>query len=416
MKWLQDHEVAINLALFKRYQFYHIFDPNGSKLLSYDTYKLTNVMFIVAVTTYNIFSAMCFFTDTVNSIDSVDLLLMIFIYSIIVISLLKITVLLYNADQIWELFDLARLDFLTSKRCRKNIGILIKYRDTSITITNLYQNYSTIVFIIWMVVPLILNTFVLVEGPNQRYHNIFNMQYPVSASIYNRYYYLFYLMEIAMGIFVLNYSMIIDNFLISLCWAIIAQYEVITTAFENIGNDCELENLQNRRENKSFEAYEDLKSIIMDQEKVYIKLKSFYHVVWIIVIFLIIIDSVLLIILTYSFVMICSSAESFSIFNILKISTAFFVFVIQLYLYCYLFDVLNDKKESVNFGIYSCDWTKMDIKFKKLLLLTMKLNNADKLKIKATPNKIVNLQLFSSVMTTTFNIVTVMLKTMKGKN
>ncbi|CAI6362424.1 unnamed protein product [Macrosiphum euphorbiae] len=219
-----------------------------------------------------------------------------------------------------------------------------------------------------------------------------------------------------MGIFVLNYSMIVDNFLISLCWVIIAQYEVITTALAKIGNDCEHTHFQNEKDNNSFEAYEDLKSIIMDQNKLYIKLKSFYRVVWIIVIFLIIIDSVLLIILTYSFIMICSSAESFSIFNILKISTAFFVFVIQLYLYCYLFDVLNDKKESVNFGLYSCDWTKMDLRFKKLLLLAMKFNNANKLKIKSTPNKIVNLQLFSSVMTTTFNIVTVMLKTMNGKN
>nr|AQS60751.1 olfactory receptor 37 protein [Acyrthosiphon pisum] len=416
MKWLQDHEVAINLALFKRYQFYQIFNPNGSKLLNYDTYKLTNVMFIVAVTTYNIFSAMCFFTDTIDTIDSVDLLLMIFIYSIIIISLLKISVLLFNADQIWELFDLTRFDFLTSRQCRKNVGILCKYRDRSITITNLYQNYSTMVFIIWMITPLVLNTFVVVGGPNQRYHNIFNMQYPVSANIYNQYYYLFYLMEIAMGIFVLNYSMIVDNFLISLCWVIIAQYEVITTAFEKIGNDCELTTLQNEKNNNSFEAYEDLKSILMDQNKLYIKLKSFYRVVWIIVIFLIIIDSVLLIILTYSFVMICSSAESFSIFNILKISTAFFVFVIQLYLYCYLFDVLNDKKESVNFGLYCCDWTKMDLRFKKLLLLATKFNNANTLKIKSTPNKIVNLQLFSSVMTTAFNIVTVMLKTMNGKN
>jgi len=125
MKFLQDHEVAINLALFKRYQFYHIFNPNGSKLLNYDTYKLTNVMFIVAVTTYNIFSAMCFFTDSVKNIDSIDLLLMIFIYSVVVISLLKISVLLYDSDQIWELFDLARFDFLTSRRCRKNVGILI---------------------------------------------------------------------------------------------------------------------------------------------------------------------------------------------------------------------------------------------------------------------------------------------------
>jgi len=39
----------------------------------------------------------------------------------------------------------------------------------------------------------------------------------------------------------------------------------------------------------------------------------------------------------------------------------------------------------------------MDIKFKKLLLLAMKLNNANQLKMKATPNKVVNLQLFSSV-------------------
>ncbi|KAE9536795.1 hypothetical protein AGLY_006857 [Aphis glycines] len=397
MKWLQDHEVAINLALFKRYQFYHIFNPNSSKILNYDSYKFTNVLFIVVVTSYNIFSAMCFFTDTVDTIDSIDLLLMIFIYSIIIISLLKICVLLFNADQIWDLFDLTRFDFLSSRLCRKNVGILYKYRDRSITITNLYQNYSTLVFIIWMIVPLVLNTFAMTESPNQRYHNIFNMQYPVSASIYNNYYYIFYLMEIAMGIFVLNYSMIIDNFLISLCWAIIAQYEVITTAFENIGNDCKLEKLQKGKKNNSFEAYEDLKSIIMDQKKIYTKLKSFYRVVWIIVIFLIIIDSVLLIILTYSFIMICSSAESFSIFNILKISTAFFVFVIQLYLYCYLFDVLNDKKESVNLGIYSCDWTRMDLKLKKILLIAMKFNNANQLKIKATPNKIVNLQLFSSV-------------------
>lgn len=39
----------------------------------------------------------------------------------------------------------------------------------------------------------------------------------------------------------------------------------------------------------------------------------------------------------------------------------------------------------------------MDLRFKKLLLLAMKLNNTNQLKIKATPQKIVNIQLFSSV-------------------
>jgi len=39
----------------------------------------------------------------------------------------------------------------------------------------------------------------------------------------------------------------------------------------------------------------------------------------------------------------------------------------------------------------------MDLKFKKLLLLSMQMNDADKLMIKATPTKIVNLELFVKV-------------------
>jgi len=52
----------------------------------------------------------------------------------------------------------------------------------------------------------------------------------------------------------------------------------------------------------------------------------------------------------------------------------------------------------VNTGIYSCDWTKMDVQFKKLLLLTMQMNNSNNLVIKASPKKFVNLQLFANVL------------------
>jgi len=56
--------------------------------------------------------------------------------------------------------------------------------------------------------------------------------------------------------------------------------------------------------------------------------------------------------------------------------------------------------ESVHFGMYSCNWTSMNIRSKKMLLLSMQLNNANELKIKITPRKIVNLQFFSSVILT----------------
>lgn len=54
--------------------------------------------------------------------------------------------------------------------------------------------------------------------------------------------------------------------------------------------------------------------------------------------------------------------------------------------------------ELVNFGIYSCDWTNKNLKFKKLLLLTMRMNDAcNKLALKASSKKIINLHLFTSV-------------------
>lgn len=54
--------------------------------------------------------------------------------------------------------------------------------------------------------------------------------------------------------------------------------------------------------------------------------------------------------------------------------------------------------ESVKDGMYFCDWTDADLKFKKLLLLSMRMNDADnKLTIKITPKRIVSMELFSSV-------------------
>jgi hypothetical protein len=57
--------------------------------------------------------------------------------------------------------------------------------------------------------------------------------------------------------------------------------------------------------------------------------------------------------------------------------------------------------ESDHFGMYSCkNWTSMNLRWKKILLLSMQLKNANEFMIKLTPRKIVNLQLFNSVILT----------------
>lgn len=64
---------------------------------------------------------------------------------------------------------------------------------------------------------------------------------------------------------------------------------------------------------------------------------------------------------------------------------------------CYYYGNGLSQKEDVNFGLYSCNWTRMDMKFKRLLLMSMKMNNANRLKLKATPDVTINRPFFANV-------------------
>jgi len=55
------------------------------------------------------------------------------------------------------------------------------------------------------------------------------------------------------------------------------------------------------------------------------------------------------------------------------------------------------QKNNINFALYNCNWIEKDITFKKLLLISMKINNSENLKLKATAQIIINLQLFTNV-------------------
>lgn len=246
MESLQNNDVIINLVLFKQYYFYHLFNPNSPKIFNYNVYRLIHIVYIMVIFCFTIFSALTFVLKTKDQVfDYVELLLLMFVYIVIGISFLKILVFLYKADTIWNLFSFTRIDFLTSRRCQKHVAILHMYREKSKKSTNFFQNYCLAVLTLWIVTPLFLNAAMKPETLNRRYNNIFNLRYPVNTSIFNEYYYAFYLIEILVGFFLLYYSALIDNYLISFCWTIIAQLEVITCAYESIGNEDTIEKLQN---------------------------------------------------------------------------------------------------------------------------------------------------------------------------
>lgn len=55
------------------------------------------------------------------------------------------------------------------------------------------------------------------------------------------------------------------------------------------------------------------------------------------------------------------------------------------------------QQDTMNFALYSSNWTAMSVNYKKMLLFTMRMNDAEKLKLKISLRKIVNLEMFASV-------------------
>lgn len=51
----------------------------------------------------------------------------------------------------------------------------------------------------------------------------------------------------------------------------------------------------------------------------------------------------------------------------------------------------------MNFSLYCSDWTQTNIKFKKLMLLIMRMNDSEKTVLKISMKRTINMEMFASV-------------------
>eukprot|EP00102_Acyrthosiphon_pisum_P020077 XP_016657287.1 PREDICTED: uncharacterized protein LOC107882832 [Acyrthosiphon pisum] len=159
--------------------------------------------------------------------------------------------------------------------------------------------------------------------------------------------------------------------MILVCMCIKYQLKTIADSYSSLG----LNHIESKRINqntKSAEAILDLKLLIHDQQKIFEKMKNMYQILK-----------------PATFIQL--AAESFQI-------------ILQ--------PCMMLKRESMNFALYSSNWTDMSIKFKKLLLLTMRMNDAENLKMKISMKRIVNMEMFADVVHTAYSIVSVMTKSL----
>ncbi|XP_022163441.1 uncharacterized protein LOC111028952, partial [Myzus persicae] len=345
METFNDHTATINLKILKQYGFYQMLDPNSKKIFGWNVYWIFFIILTLITECLICFGNFGFFLELEDTIDATDLFLIIFSNLLSHSASLKMIILIINRKKILDLLDVTDLIFLKSRPCRDNIKILYTHCSRALQLTNIYFYTVAIVLFEWIIFPIIVNSFIEYNNANQRLDNVINRQYPVGVNTYNKYYILFYVFEITIGIKSVYLVLMIDVLLLSIGWAITVQYEVLAAAFKNIGHN---KNLQKDHNYDVVDDYKCFKSILFDQQELDVKLKLYFSIVKPIVLMHVAIWSGIIIMMSNSFIMVFLSTESFTykIVNLFKIGTGILLMCIQLFLYCHLFDNINLKRKN----------------------------------------------------------------------
>lgn len=234
MDRLRDKDVTIHLDLMVRFGFYQIFNPNSKKIFNCNVYQFFLIVITVVEYCALTFGMLGCFVKTGDFTQNL-LLLCIILYNHIIIG--RLIIYLYNTCTFWSVLNIAKINFLTSKQCRKNDKILYEYGKRSRKLLNVFFIVVVSTFVQWIIFPLVFKSFneETENLNNKRTMNIIDMRYPVSTYTYNQYYIWFYLIDLIITTYVMLGSIIFDSFLFMFCFVIIAQNRVLAQSFKNIG-------------------------------------------------------------------------------------------------------------------------------------------------------------------------------------
>jgi len=190
MEKVEVEKFVFNLNLLKRCYFYHIMDSNKQKFLNRNIYWLICVVFLAINLCIFLFDHVRFLISMDDTLNDTDIMMMTTTYTVCYLCIIGVSVLLYRSDKLWNLLDVTRIDFLTSKLCRKNINFLYDRQECIIKLSNLYYYIIHILFAQWTLYPLVI--YVYKDNTSiHRYQNIFNLSFPISVGTYNQYFFIF---------------------------------------------------------------------------------------------------------------------------------------------------------------------------------------------------------------------------------
>ncbi|XP_050544517.1 uncharacterized protein LOC126907347 isoform X2 [Daktulosphaira vitifoliae] len=238
--------------------------------------------------------------------------------------------------------------------------------------TKIIDIYTMIYFlggILWIFSPLFIKEFTFKKRDGSLIifqNNVLNSFFSfIPISVYDRIYPIVYLLE-AIELLHMMYGLIFYNVIVvQFCWMLSAHLKIVAFKCKKFGQI----NVEFGQRN-GFNYMINFKQLLLDYTKLNISIQQFYDIMKPTILF------------------------SFGYY--------FYAFIALTYM-----SILINK---VELAMYSIDWTDKNIKFKKMLLLTMSLNNTKRLKMNITPQKTLNLEVFASAMRVSYSIVSLLTK------
>lgn len=244
--------VVFDLSVYKQLGFYQLLDPEGPRAYGYHVYGATMKIFLGITQTAVVIGALSVFAkntapnvsvrDKLNSFETIVILTNCTMAS------LKLYTIVSNADVIWKLLDVAYVDCLQCPgRDARIITDLAENCELSTAIIKLITRCFLAGLMLWAIAPFFINRYPGAErqlqpsGPydhvQTRQANIFNIPFPATVTVYNKYYFLFYFIEMSMAFCIFYGSLLLDVCLMSICWIISMQYQSVATSFTIFGHD-----------------------------------------------------------------------------------------------------------------------------------------------------------------------------------
>jgi len=146
----------------------------------------------------------------------------------------RAAVVIYNADELWKLFNISRESFLSNKYSKKNYFRMKNCKEQSVKTLVWYIFFFYMTALLWILLPNIKIIDETATNMVTRKINVLNLRYPITAETYNTYYIIIYVIEGILTSFCAFELAMFDIFLISTLQLISTQYEMVSSAYQNI--------------------------------------------------------------------------------------------------------------------------------------------------------------------------------------